>query len=412
MHPFTLLFLAMLTLSVAVEAWLSRRHARHVAAHRDAVPEAFRDRVSLEDHQKAADYTVARVRLGLVHLAVGTAVLLAWTLGGGVAALDMAWREFAGPGLLAGTGLLVSALLIGVAIELPLAAWKTFRLETRFGFNRTTPRLFAIDTLKSLVLLLALATPLAWAALWLMDRAGPAWWAWLWALWLGFNLLLVWAWPRFIAPLFNEFKPLEDAALRARIDALLERTGFTSNGLFVMDGSRRSAHGNAYFTGFGRSKRIVFFDTLLEGLEPPEVEAVLAHELGHFKRRHILKRLVMGALISLAGLALLGWLAGQAWFYTGLGVDIPSDAASLMLFALVLPAFTTLLTPIGSWLSRRHEFEADAFAREHSDASALVRALVKLYRDNASTLTPDPLHSAFHDSHPPAPVRIARLETG
>lgn len=412
MHPFTLLFLAMLTLSVAVEAWLSRRHARHVAAHRDAVPEAFRDRVSLEDHQKAADYTVARVLFGNMHLAIGTAVLLAWTLGGGVAALDTAWREFAGPGLLAGTGLLVSALLIGVAIELPLAAWKTFRLETRFGFNRTTPRLFAIDTLKSLVLLLALATPLAWAALWLMDRAGPAWWAWLWALWLGFNLLLVWAWPRFIAPLFNEFKPLEDAALRERIDALLERTGFISNGLFVMDGSRRSAHGNAYFTGFGRSKRIVFFDTLLEGLEPSEVEAVLAHELGHFKRRHILKRLVTGALISLAGLALLGWLAGQAWFYTGLGVDVPSDAAALMLFALVLPAFTTLLTPVGSWLSRRHEFEADAFAREHSDASALVRALVKLYRDNASTLTPDPLHSAFHDSHPPAPVRIARLETG
>lgn len=412
MHPFTLLFLTMLALTVCVEAWLGRRHARHVAAHRDTVPGAFRDRVPLADHQKAADYTVARVRLGRVHLALGTTVLLAWTLGGGVAALDAAWRESLGPGLAAGTGLLVSALLIGVVIELPLAVWKTFRLEARFGFNRTTPRLFAIDTLKSLALMLALATPLAWAALWLMERAGAAWWAWLWGLWLGFNLLLVWAWPRFIAPLFNEFKPLTDSALRARIDALLARTGFTSDGLFVMDGSRRSAHGNAYFTGFGRSKRIVFFDTLLEGLEPAEVEAVLAHELGHFKRRHILKRLVSGALLSLAGLALLGWLTNQPWFYAGLGVPTPSDATALLLFALALPPFTTLLTPVGSWLSRRHEFEADAFAREHSDAAALVSALVKLYRDNASTLTPDPLHSAFHDSHPPAPVRIARLETG
>ena len=412
MLPFTLLFLFMLALSVGVEAWLARRQLHHVLAHRDAVPEAFRKRVPLEDHRKAADYTVARVRLGLVHMAIGTMVLLAWTLGGGVAVLDAAWRDLAGPGLLAGTGLLVSALLIGVVIELPLAVWKTFRLEARFGFNRTTPRLFVLDTLKSLLLALALATPLAWAALWLMAQAGPAWWAWLWALWIGFNLLLVWAWPRFIAPLFNKFKPLEDAALRERIDALLERTGFTSRGLFVMDGSRRSAHGNAYFTGLGRNKRIVFFDTLLEGLNPVEVEAVLAHELGHFRRRHITKRLVSGALLSLAGLALLGWLAEMPWFYRGLGVDTPSDAAALLLFALALPAFTTLLTPVGAWLSRRHEFEADAFAAEHSDATALVRALVKLYRDNANTLTPDPLHSAFHDSHPPAPVRIARPESG
>jgi STE24 endopeptidase len=412
MHPFTLLFLAMLALSVAVEAWLARRQARHVAAHRDAVPVAFSQRVTLAEHQKAADYTVARVRLGLVHLAVGTVVLLAWTLGGGVAALDATWRDLLGPGLAAGVALLVSALLIGVLIELPLSLWKTFRLEARFGFNRTTPRLFVLDTLKSLGLMLALVTPLAWAALALMAQAGALWWAWLWALWLGFNLLLVWAWPRFIAPLFNRFTPLEDAALRARIDALLERTGFTSKGLYVMDGSRRSAHGNAYFTGLGRHKRIVFFDTLLEGLEPVEVEAVLAHELGHFRRHHVTWRLASGALLSLAGLALLGWLVEQPWFYTGLGVAVPSDAAALLLFALALPAFTTLLTPVGAWLSRRHEFQADAFAREHSDADALVRALVKLYRDNASTLTPDPLHSAFHDSHPPAPVRIARLERG
>jgi STE24 endopeptidase len=329
-----------------------------------------------------------------------------------VAALDATWRDLLGPGLAAGVALLVSALLIGVLIELPLSLWKTFRLEARFGFNRTTPRLFVLDTLKSLGLMLALVTPLAWAALALMAQAGALWWAWLWALWLGFNLLLVWAWPRFIAPLFNRFTPLEDAALRARIDALLERTGFTSKGLYVMDGSRRSAHGNAYFTGLGRNKRIVFFDTLLEGLEPVEVEAVLAHELGHFRRHHVTWRLASGALLSLAGLALLGWLAEQPWFYAGLGVAVPSDAAALLLFALALPAFTTLLTPVGAWLSRRHEFQADAFAREHSDAAALVRALVKLYRDNASTLTPDPLHSAFHDSHPPAPVRIARLERG
>ena len=412
MHPFTLLFLAMLALSVAVEAWLARRQARHVAAHRDTVPAAFSQRVTLAEHRKAADYTVARVRLGRVHLAIGTVVLLAWTLGGGVAALDAVWRDLLGPGLAAGVALLVSALLIGVVIELPLSLWKTFRLEARFGFNRTTPRLFVLDTLKSLGLMLALTTPLAWAALALMAQAGTAWWAWLWALWLGFNLLLVWAWPRFIAPLFNRFTPLEDTALRARIDALLERTGFASKGLYVMDGSRRSAHGNAYFTGLGRHKRIVFFDTLLEGLEPVEVEAVLAHELGHFRRHHVTWRLASGALLSLAGLALLGWLVEQPWFYTGLGVAVPSDAAALLLFALALPAFTTLLTPIGAWLSRRHEFQADAFAREHSDADALVRALVKLYRDNASTLTPDPLHSAFHDSHPPAPVRIARLEHG
>jgi len=412
MHPFTLLFLAMLALSVAVEAWLARRQARHVAAHRDTVPAAFSQRVTLAEHRKAADYTVARVRLGRVHLAVATVVLLAWTLGGGVAALDAVWRDLLGPGLAAGVALLVSALLIGVVIELPLSLWKTFRLEARFGFNRTTPRLFVLDTLKSLGLMLALTTPLAWAALALMAQAGTAWWAWLWALWLGFNLLLVWAWPRFIAPLFNRFTPLEDTALRARIDALLERTGFASKGLYVMDGSRRSAHGNAYFTGLGRHKRIVFFDTLLEGLEPVEVEAVLAHELGHFRRHHVTWRLASGALLSLAGLALLGWLVEQPWFYTGLGVAVPSDAAALLLFALALPAFTTLLTPIGAWLSRRHEFQADAFAREHSDADALVRALVKLYRDNASTLTPDPLHSAFHDSHPPAPVRIARLEHG
>lgn len=412
MHPFTLLFLAMLALSVAVEVWLARRQARHVAAHRDEVPAAFSQRVTLAEHRKAADYTVARVRLGLVHLAVGTVVLLAWTLGGGVAALDAAWRDLLGPGLAAGVALLVSALLIGVLIELPLSLWKTFRLEARFGFNRTTPRLFVLDTLKSLGLMLVLITPLAWAALALMAQAGALWWAWLWALWLGFNLLLVWAWPRFIAPLFNRFTPLEDAALRARIDALLARTGFASKGLYVMDGSRRSAHGNAYFTGLGRNKRIVFFDTLLDGLEPVEVEAVLAHELGHFRRHHVTWRLASGALLSLAGLALLGWLAEQPWFYTGLGVARPSDAAALLLFALALPAFTTLLTPAGAWLSRRHEFQADAFAREHSDAAALVRALVKLYRDNASTLTPDPLHSAFHDSHPPAPVRIARLERG
>ncbi|HEY5719671.1 MAG TPA: M48 family metallopeptidase [Gammaproteobacteria bacterium] len=409
MNTFTLLFLCMLGLSLGVEVWLALRQLRHVRAHRERVPAPFADRVTPEEHRKAADYTVARTRFGLVGLAAGALLLLGWTLGGGIALLQAQWQGLLGPGLAAGVALLLSVLLLGVLLELPLAAWRTFRLEARFGFNRNTPRQFALDTLKGLGLALALGVPLAWAALWLMQRAGPGWWLWLWALWFGFNLLLAWAWPRLIAPLFNRFTPLTEAALKARVDALLARTGFDSRGVFVMDGSRRSAHGNAYFTGFGRAKRIVLFDTLVATLAPAEVEAVLAHELGHFRLHHVAKRLAASALLSLGGLALLGWLAGQAWFYHGLGVAQPSDAAALLLFALALPPFTTLLHPLGAWLARRHEYQADAFAAQHSDRAALAAALVKLYRDNASTLTPDPLHSAFHDSHPPAPLRLARL---
>jgi len=410
MMTFTLIFLGMLSLSVATEAWLALRQVRHVRSHRGAVPAAFRDRVDLAAHRKAADYTVARTRFGLVGLALATVVLLGWTLGGGLAAMQGLWQQFAGSGLAAGVGLIVSVVVVGMVIELPLAAWRTFRLEARFGFNRSTPQLFAVDTLKGLLLVLALTVPLAAAALWLMERAGPGWWGWLWLLWVIFNLLLAWAWPRLIAPLFNRFTPLEKGVLRTRVEALLERTGFDSRGLFVMDGSRRSGHGNAYFSGLGRAKRIVLFDTLLGSLEAPEVEAVLAHELGHFRLHHVTKRLVSGAALSFAGLALLGYLADQAWFYHGLGVAHPSAAAALLLFALALPPFTTLLQPLGAWLSRRHEYQADAFAARYSDPAALATALVKLYRDNASTLTPDPLHSAFHDSHPPAPLRIARLE--
>lgn len=410
MNAFSWTFLAMLGLSVAVEAWLARRQIRHVLAHRDTVPAAFRDRVSAEEHRKAADYTAARNRFGLINLAFGGVLLLGWTLGGGVDLFDRAWHGLLGPGLASGIALLLSVLLVMTLLELPLGAWRTFVLEARFGFNRTTPRLFAIDALKGLLLMVVLLVPLAWVALWLMERAGTAWWFYLWAVWIGFQLLLTWAYPRLIAPLFNRFSPLDDEAMRVRIEALLARCGFESRGVFIMDGSRRSSHGNAYFTGLGRSKRIVFFDTLLERLDGDEIEGVLAHELGHFHHRHITKRLVSGALISLAGLALLGWLSAQTWFYTGLGVSTPSPAAALLLFALAVPPFTALLTPIGSWLSRRHEFQADAYAAAHSDAVALIRALVKLTRDNAATLTPDPLHSAFHDSHPPTPVRIEALQ--
>ena len=308
-----------------------------------------------------------------------------------------------------GVGVLVSATLVMSLLDLPFSIWQTFVIEERFGFNRTRVSTFIADLLKQGLILLLLATPLTWLILWLMASSGPLWWLYVWGVWMGFTLLMIWAYPTFIAPLFNQFKPLADEALRQRIEALLARCGFTSRGIFVMGGSRRSGHGNAYFTGLGRNKRIVFFDTLLESLEPDEVEAVLAHELGHFKRRHVQKRLVSMALMSLAGLALLGWLVGEPAFYQGLGVSEPSLYAGLMLFLLISPVFGIFLTPLMSWMSRKHEYEADAFAAQQAGAADLIRALVKLYRENASTLTPDPLYSAFHDSHPPAPLRVAQL---
>ncbi|MEW6646018.1 MAG: M48 family metallopeptidase [Pseudomonadota bacterium] len=409
MNGFSLLFLLALGTMVAVQWWLLQRQLRHVAAHRAAVPEAFASRISLADHQRAADYTRARTRLGRWELLYGSGLLLLWTLGGGLNQLDRLWQIAELPELVRGVGLLLSAALLMGMLDLPLAWYRTFRLEQRYGFNRTTPALFVSDLLKQTLLLFLFGAPLTALVLWLMAAAGPWWWLYVWLVWVGFGLLLLWAYPAVIAPLFNKFTPLENAALAARIENLLQRCGFAASGLFVMDGSRRSAHGNAYFTGFGRHKRIVFFDTLLGSLNDAEIEAVLAHELGHFHHRHVRQRLIISALSSLAGLAVLGLLAQAPWFYHGLGIGQPSPATALLLFLLVAPVFTFFLQPLLARRMRRHEFEADAFAARHSAADHLVSALVKLYQDNASTLTPDPLYSAFHDTHPPAPVRIAHL---
>ncbi len=411
----TQVFLAALAAATTLQLWLSARQIRHIRNHRDAVPEAFADRITLAAHQRAADYSIARTRLGQIESLYEAALLLLWTLGGGLQWLIGFWQGFGLSDTATGVGVLVSATLIISLLDLPFSIWQTFVIEERFGFNRTRVSTFIADLLKQGLILLLLATPLTWLVLWLMASSGSLWWLYVWGVWMGFTLLMIWAYPTLIAPLFNQFKPLADEALRQRIEALLARCGFTSRGIFVMDGSRRSGHGNAYFTGLGRNKRIVFFDTLLDSLEPDEVEAVLAHELGHFKRRHVQKRLVSMALMSLAGLALLGWLIEEPAFYQGLGVSEPSLYAGLMLFLLISPVFGVFLTPVMSWLSRKHEYEADAFAAQQAGATDLIRALVKLYRENASTLTPDPLYSAFHDSHPPAPLRVAhlrRLEAG
>lgn len=410
---FTLLFLAALVVMVLTKLWLAARQVRHVALHRDAVPDRFADTISLDAHRKAADYTIARTRLSMLEVLTGAAVLLSFTLFGGLHALNHFWYGLLGPGYAYGVALVASVALIGGLAELPFTLYAQFGIEQRFGFNRMTWRLWLADTVKMLVVASLLGLPLLLAVLWLMDRAGATWWLWTWLVWMAFNVMLLVVFPTWIAPLFNKFEPLTDESLRARIEALLRRCGFASKGLFVMDGSRRSAHGNAYFTGFGAAKRIVFFDTLLSRLDGDEIEAVLAHELGHFKRRHILKRIVVTFALSLGFLALLGWLSAQAWFYTGLGVlpNLMSDshALALVLFFLTLPVFTFLLGPLSSLTSRKHEFEADAFAAEHASAAHLVSALVKLYKDNASTLTPDPLYSAFYYSHPPAAQRIDRL---
>lgn len=409
MHEFTYLFLTFFALGLALRGWLNARQVRHVQAHRDTVPDAFSGVVSPEDHSKAADYTVAKARVGRWDMLISAVLLLVFTLGGGIDWLDQLWRGADLHPYLLGTAVILSVLLLSAIAELPLSAYSTFVLEERFGFNRSTPGLFVADLFKGLALMLVLGVPLLLATLWFMSASGDFWWLWVWALWMGFSLFLTWAFPTFIAPLFNKFSPLEDAALRARIESLLDRCGFRSSGIFVMDGSKRSAHGNAYFTGVGRSKRIVFFDTLMEDLTHDEIEAVLAHELGHFKRKHVMKRLAVSAVTSLLALALLGWLIDKTWFYTALGISVPSNYAALLIFLLVLPVFTYPLTPLGSLFSRRHEFEADEFAVEHAQAAALESALVNLYRENASTLTPDPLHSAFYDSHPPATTRIGRL---
>ncbi len=414
----TSLFAAAVISSFMLKNWLALRQMRHVAAHRGAVPAAFVGTVSLQAHQKAADYTLARGRFGLVNLAFGTALLLAWTLLGGLDAVNGWVRDAVQPrfGSMAyQLALLGAVAAIGSIVEMPLDAWNTFRIEQRFGFNRMTWKLYLFDAAKGALVGAAIGLPLAALVLWIMGAAGSWWWLWAWVAWTAFQLLMLLLYPTVIAPLFNKFSPLPDASLAERVSALMTRCGFRAKGLFVMDGSKRSAHSNAYFTGLGSAKRVVFFDTLLTRLSPSEVEAVLAHELGHFKLKHVPKRMLMMFAASLAALALLGWLAQQQWFYTGLGVTpnlgaVPNDALALMLLMFALPPFGFLVTPLAAALSRRHEFEADAYACAQSSGRDLAQALVKLHEDNAGTLTPDPLYARFYYSHPPAAERLAALK--
>ncbi|MCB1752890.1 MAG: M48 family metallopeptidase [Gammaproteobacteria bacterium] len=411
MNPFTLLFLAALALGLALRLWLLQRHRRHVELNRNQVPAAFRERITPAQHQKAAAYTLSKTGLHRLELVWQTVPLLLLTLGGGIGLLDAFWSGLLASPLPAGVALVLSVFLLLAVVELPFSIWRTFVLEARFGFNRTTPLRFVQDLMLQSLLLAALGTPLLWAILWLMQEAGQFWWLAAWLVWIGFTLTVTWLYPTLIAPLFNRFTPLQEGELKNRVQLLLERCGFTSSGIFVMDGSKRSGHGNAYFTGFGKRKRIVFFDTLIDTLEQEEMEAVLAHELGHFRHRHVGKQLALSALLVLVGMAVLGWLSGESWFYRGLGVHRESGALALLLFLLAVPVFTQFLNPLVTLLSRRFEFQADEFACRQTGAEPLISALVKLYRENASTLTPDPLYSAFHDSHPPAPVRVAHLSS-
>lgn len=415
----TLAFAMMLALQLLVQLWLNTRQVHHVAAHRHQVPAAFATHITLSAHQKAANYTLAKARLGLVHLAWGTFILLGWTLLGGLNLLNQTLLQSMDAGMAQQLALLAAFALISGVLDLPFSLYQTFVLEARFGFNKSTLTLWLGDLLKSSLLAAVIGLPIAWIILWFMGTTGHLWWLWAWGIWTGFQLLLMWIFPTFIAPLFNKFEPLADESLTARVTALMQRCGFAAKGLFVMDGSRRSAHANAYFTGFGASKRVVFYDTLLKQLNADEVEAVLAHELGHFKHQHITKRMLGMFALSLVGFAALGWLSQQVWFYTGLGA-IPStalafgmsahdDALALLLFMLATPVFTFWITPLMAHFSRRDEFEADAYAMQQAQGSALASALLKLYEDNASTLTPDPVYARYYYSHPPAVERLARM---
>ena len=411
---FTAVFCALLVLGLLARTWLASRQIRHVARHRDQVPAPFDATIPLEAHRKAADYTIAKARFGLLTTAFEAAVLVGWTLLGGLDALNQALLGLLGPGLWQQLALIGAFALIGGLIGLPFSWYATFRLEERFGFNKMTPGLWVADGLKGTLVGLLIGTPVVALVLWLMGSAGSTWWLWAWGVWMGFNLLALVLYPTLIAPLFNKFEPLADEQLKTRVNALMARCGFSAQGLFVMDGSKRSAHANAYFTGFGAAKRVVFFDTLLQQLNADEIDAVLAHELGHYRRRHILKRIALLFALSLLGFAALGWAASQAWFYSGLGVtpamDAPNDALALILFLLVVPLFTFFLSPLMAQVSRKHEFEADAFAMEKTRGADLASALLKLYQDNASTLTPDPLYARFYYSHPPASERLSRLQ--
>lgn len=411
MNLFTSIFLICLSASIIVQWFLVQRHIKHIRSNRENVPEAFNDKIPVEAHHKAADYTQAKVRTGLAELIIGSVFLLLWTLAGGLQLLDDAWRSFGFSELWTGVGLILSAFAIMSILDLPMSIYRTFKLEQSFGFNKMTPRIFIIDLLKNALVGLLIGAPLLVLVLWIMENSGSYWWLYVWATWLSFSLLMMWAYPAFIAPLFNKFRPLDNEELRTRIENLLTRNGFKSQGIFVMDGSTRSTHGNAYFTGLGANKRIVFFDTLVDELSYDEIEAVLAHELGHFKCNHIRKRISILGTVFLVGLALLGWLINEPWFYNGLGVEQASTYMALILFVMASPAFTFFLQPLFSFISRQHEFEADDFAAGQAQTENLITALVSLYRENANTLTPDPLYSAFHDSHPPAPIRIAHLKS-
>lgn len=409
MNTFSIIFIAALTGSIFVQWFLIHRHIKHITAHRGAVPDEFAENIPLESHQKAADYARDKSRYGLKELIFGSIVLALWTLGGGLEWIDQFWRGMEWSNILTGVAVILSVLAIGTIIEIPLSLYFTFGLEQKYGFNKMTMKLFFVDLIKNVVLIAAIGIPMILLVLWIMKSAGSLWWLYVWITWLSFSVFMMWAYPAFIAPLFNKFRPLDNEELRQRIENLLERNGFANQGISVMDGSARSTHGNAYFTGLGTNKRIVFFDTLLSELSHDEIEAVLAHELGHFKCNHIIKRMVVLGTVFLIGLAVLGWLINLDWFYQGLGVSTPSTYMALMLFVLVSPAFTFFMQPIFSFISRQHEFEADDFAASQAQTQNLIQALVKLYKENANTLTPDPWYSAFHDSHPPAPIRIAHL---
>lgn len=410
MHSFSVLVLGLLIINVVLHRWLNWRQIRSVTQHRGSVPEAFQAHISLKDHQKAADYTVAKLRFAQVALILEAVLFLLWTFGGGLNFLDQTWQQVGFSPMWTGVAVIITFMIIQYLIDLPSDYYQTFVIEEKFGFNKTTLKLFVIDKCKGLFILFLIGVPLLALILWLMVQMGEFWWLWVTGVLVGFQILMLWAYPTIIAPMFNTFQPLEDESLKNRINHLLSRNGFKGEGAFVMDGSKRSGHGNAYFTGFGRKKRIVFFDTLLKSLTPEEIEAVLAHEIGHFKHRHLIKRLIFAVFVTTASFAILAWLMNQTWFYQGLGVSTPSNYMALLLFTLIMPLFTLFLSPIFAALSRKHEFEADHFAVEQTNAQMLSQALVKLYQENAVTLTPDALFSAFHDSHPPAPVRLAHLK--
>jgi STE24 endopeptidase len=407
---FTLVFLIATLSYVVTLLWLNVRQDKAVIKSYEQVPSEFSKKITLKEHQKAAEYTQSKLTVNHFEVMFSTVVLLAWTIGGGMNWLDGIWQGLSDNTLYLGVGFIISLMVIGSLIDLPFNIYRTFVLEQRFGFNKTDSKTFVVDLLKEILLTLVIGLPLIYAVLYLMGEMGEYWWLYVWLVLTSFSLLMFWLYPTYIAPIFNKFKPLDNAKLKVKIDNLLERTGFKSDGVFVMDGSKRSSHGNAYFTGIGKNKRIVFFDTLLEGMDDQEVEAILAHELGHFHHKHIRKHMINLFAITLTGLALLGYLINQPWFFHGLGVNTMSNHTALILFTLTMPVFSFFIAPISNYLSRKHEFEADAFAAKHTNADDLVSSLVKLYRDNAATLTPDKIYSAFHDSHPSASIRIAHLK--